>query len=821
MKNMNVTTHTPLVELEEYKTLSVRSKNACQQLEIVTLGDLLATPNTQILNSRNCGYRSIEELQIIKSKYSDVATGDSDIVLHAAIELDNRDARFMARAKEYVKEFCTTIPYDSAAVIYKLIDDLTLFLQFVCQPGDNVDEWFKNWLWKDYMRVAPYLRSFLYGLDKEIAAFHYIWEHSHERIEYLLTAIPSYIAHRLLRDCPPVVKINLEVDYKLKFEELPTRIRNIFRELEPFEVALDYLVRAKKIEINHFPGCGVLSHVQFQEFINCEGTHVEEVLSELDPSRRGEYYLQEYINRFLYLYPFLTAQEQGSLALNAIMNDPMPSFSVWHKFVMWTDDPVVSIQRDGYGLNEDHKMMSVHELAQKYNMSAVRVRHHLVRQFANCPMIEKIQGIVAATFTSTIVSEFDPKWKSLQKENNMHINVRDMMALFAIANNEYTLIQVPKSKESNYVLVKRVFGSDNFNDFMTVMWSNHYQKRYEDTEVDVEGALLEKLPHGLDRSEVHELAVAITYYYTQYYGIEAHDATHIVLKRNRVNKFKALEDILRDEGRPMRIEEIYNRYSDLYPNDLFKNLSSLHSYLLRNPKIASLGKRGQYALKEWTDLYFGNLKDYIPKVLASSDIPMTLEEITAEVQKVFPATNSRSISSLMHIVGPDVYQPYEGLRVGLAGKEYDQSVYERRIMNNRVTFEERFREFRAFVEVKQRIPYTNSDAYESSLDRWCRNVSGGKVDTTPEQKQALKHFIKENAALPQNGTEAKFREKCEELKEFVIETGKLPASKENNALYLWFRKAINKRGEWNDNRNTYFNALISWLHEYLKSDEAL
>lgn len=67
---MRITDNTPLENLPEYETLSAWARNVCQNSDIFTLADLMDTPESELQKIRNCGKRTLEELQNIKLKYS-------------------------------------------------------------------------------------------------------------------------------------------------------------------------------------------------------------------------------------------------------------------------------------------------------------------------------------------------------------------------------------------------------------------------------------------------------------------------------------------------------------------------------------------------------------------------------------------------------------------------------------------------------------------------------------------------------------------------------------------------------------------------------
>lgn len=73
---MRITDNTPLENLPEYETLSAWAKNVCQNSDIFTLADLMDTPESELQKMRNCGKRTLEELQNIKLKYSAISVGE-------------------------------------------------------------------------------------------------------------------------------------------------------------------------------------------------------------------------------------------------------------------------------------------------------------------------------------------------------------------------------------------------------------------------------------------------------------------------------------------------------------------------------------------------------------------------------------------------------------------------------------------------------------------------------------------------------------------------------------------------------------------------
>lgn len=132
----------------------------------------------------------------------------------------------------------------------------------------------------------------------------------------------------------------------------------------------------------------------------------------------------------------------------------------------------------------------------------------------------------------------------------------------------------------------------------------------------------------------------------------------------------------------------------------------------------------------------------------------------------------------------------------------------------RLSFDERFKNFKEFVNTYLRIPYSSGAEDENSLCRWYHNVQNGNIDTTEEQRRILNEFVDSNKELPQNGKEIRFKKLCQEYLDYVKSYYELPNYKKGATLYNWIKKNLSNYLSYNDNRKLYFTKLIKELEDY-------
>ena len=283
---------------------------------------------------------------------------------------------------------------------------------------------------------------------------------------------------------------------------------------------------------------------------------------------------------------------------------------------------------------------------------------------------------------------------------------------------------------------------------------------------------------------------------------------------NGIDISLAVESILSDKGAPMTLQELYDEYNKLHPNQSITSLNKFKPYIHRNKNIKSKGKRGIYVLSHWENQFTGYLIEYIEYVLETCGEPVHIDDILDFVQEEFPDTNKRSVYLLLTRSYADRFISFEGNLFGLPCCQFDNAKLKIKRYIQRKSFDEHFSDFKNFVSVHKRIPIASGAIEEDALNRWLRNIQTGNVDSTVEQSCKLKEFLDANSTIPQSGVEHKFKMMCDRIKVIVAQTFALPSRPEHVSEYNWLQKYSDCYNTYTDNRRLYFEDLLSFLKDY-------
>ena len=285
----------------------------------------------------------------------------------------------------------------------------------------------------------------------------------------------------------------------------------------------------------------------------------------------------------------------------------------------------------------------------------------------------------------------------------------------------------------------------------------------------------------------------------------------IFFNKNFVDIEKEAFDILYQKGEPMHIEELV---SLIKGNNVHFELNddTIRNKIRLSKKILPIGKTSMCKLIHWRNIFGGSIRDLLRKILNERETPVNLDELTSLVTDVFENTNRNSINS--NLLSSDVFVYFANGYFGLRSKTYPPQFIEADPSKQRLSFDERFQNFKEFVNTYLRIPYCSGADDEDSLYRWYNNVLNGNISTTDEQRRMLNDFVDSNKELPQNGTEVRFKKLCQEYLDYVKTNYELPGHKEGTTLYNWLKKTLPNYLSYDDNRTLYFTKLIEELKTY-------
>lgn len=280
----------------------------------------------------------------------------------------------------------------------------------------------------------------------------------------------------------------------------------------------------------------------------------------------------------------------------------------------------------------------------------------------------------------------------------------------------------------------------------------------------------------------------------------------ICVSQNHIDLGHDAYCFLLEKGEPTHIQEILDYVNKKYPEKEIA-MHSLKFHIWSHSEIVPMGKSSIYSLRQWNSVYTGNIRDLMRDIISASAIPVSLDEISDRVLIVFKNTTRKNIQASLS--SSEDFEPYDNGYWGLAHREYDAKFKRLRLTRTQRSFDDRFTDYRAFVDAHQRHPYASGEESEETLCRWRTNVMKRILDVTDEQVEALKGYINSTLDLPQNGSEVKFQQHCHEYLKFYQLHHRHVTSSESQLLYKWYAKNSRIYCDYQDNRTRYFEDLIS------------
>jgi hypothetical protein len=285
------------------------------------------------------------------------------------------------------------------------------------------------------------------------------------------------------------------------------------------------------------------------------------------------------------------------------------------------------------------------------------------------------------------------------------------------------------------------------------------------------------------------------------------------IKHGKIDVAGVVIEILSTAGCPLYLHEIYGLFKERYPDYKYEDASHLHRYIIASQEIVSLGKSGQYALKEW-NLFTGCIKDCAYMILKKVREPMPDDELVEKVLRYFPDSNYRSIMSTLVADPKERFVHYTDSSVWLAEKGH---LTDKVRIRPKIGYDDRLEDLKNFLITNGRWPFASGGDEESSLTRWIYNHTHENVLPGYSEEEAIqiKELQKEYSYYPHNVPEYDFWNMCTDFKNFVRKNSRLPemasSRKKEKELATWFDKMLRKREPYEDNRRLYFADLLSCL----------
>lgn len=280
---------------------------------------------------------------------------------------------------------------------------------------------------------------------------------------------------------------------------------------------------------------------------------------------------------------------------------------------------------------------------------------------------------------------------------------------------------------------------------------------------------------------------------------------HLVLEANRINYTEILYNILKEHGDSMRLQEIFDKYKQLYPNSKHTNAKQIKPYLFRDDRITNIGRSSIYTLKEWNK-YTGSLFELAVDLVEANKTPIKIEELAREMLVFRPSSTEHSTQSIIYqCVNNGRLVQFYGDMVGIPNKKYKGDY----ILQPR-NFDEWMEAFKNFTLKQGCFPIGSVKGFEGALYNWYYDAKT-YVNLSSDEILRFHQMMEDFEHIPHTVTEKRFLENCERYKGFVLQTGRLIDKSDVKSLYYWFRANLSKYISYKDNRHLYFKELINFI----------
>ncbi|MBQ0081306.1 MAG: helicase associated domain-containing protein [Alistipes sp.] len=400
-----------------------------------------------------------------------------------------------------------------------------------------------------------------------------------------------------------------------------------------------------------------------------------------------------------------------------------PVAALVHAWITSSNERDYFFYRHGFSIWKD---------AQEKQLASIAEQHGIV--YERCRQIRNDLFSKLVVFLRTIKIDNPCPYNFLDKELDCVVNEVEHTAFNAnfirfILGSSYQSLHVVGDTERS-LLVKMKGGTDDafvaaiprqisenydFNSFLASIETRNAEKRTE----------VQYLPLPEWSQNAKDIAVALA---SLRYGWAENEGKLQIPPNANKNLPDIMEDILRDAGHPLTIDEIIEEYAKRYP---YKKAypTIIRASMQRNPRIVPIGRSGVYSIDDWNSgkERGGTIRSFVREYLDKNDTRIVpVKEVSEYVLQFRPTTTDKNIiTNLMletdksfRIIWKDgiSYLNYSSDPIPEGYKQYTNPFSERR------SFEENIALLDQFISLNGKAPKVCKDPNQTRLARFLSNL---------------------------------------------------------------------------------------------------
>lgn len=629
-------------------------------------------------------------------------------------------------------------------------------------------------------------------------------------VEPIVEIDPVEVELSKYKQLHPRQKYRFESWTAWKYTTLSVRAKNVFPRYDCIEDLIAVIYSNKRAQLSALRNCGKKTTQELEAFFLDVQSQYEKSIDWSDVLLdEAESAIAEQAVKIERDFPFLLSKECELIIHHVRKTQILPILYIWEKFILRTDDKKLKMRKDYLGLSPNNERKSITDIADELEISRERARQ-LLSVNIELPEVFQAYEPQLRSLMGVVVSEASSVWKSIQAKNMLNDCPKRTMRLVCAFLGNYKLVQFDEDtteymvRKDALINVKLKATRNELCRIISLQSSRERRVRISDfIQFEDENGLKEKvgLLYGLFEDYLPQKFVGIV--------IKNHT---IIIPPNKRGVGEAVENILRQRGQTMSLDELLEAYNKVYAYDRIDSRERLRNIILKNPHICPKGKSGTYVLSEWDDQYTGCLTNYLMHIIETFKEPVALDDLVEFALEEFPKTNKKSVYSL---VSGDKFHRFKVLKDDyIALSTFELNEEDEKKFVRRYSVDVRFKAFMDFVTTYHRFPNSIGTDEEQMSARWLINYQRGNIEATDEQRMKISKFLRQYKDVPQNALEYKFKQTCDQVKVIVAKTFSLPNRTEHLSEYNWLMKYRTKYHSLMDNRKQYFEDLLNYLVDY-------
>lgn len=802
---MQIYSDTTIQELFDSEQISVRTYNCLRYAGMATLEDVLNYSESpmDLMNLKNFGRKSYTEIEpllrevrrrkgpqkpktpedefdlvgntigkMLKKAYEALFTEDNDVTRFFKAcypSVKELHSKVMGNEKDLLEihgEFSMAENIEIRRMFARYLEDaMNRMLDVQCADNDTYSEYKST-----FTKLQPRIEEFCYQ----------------DKAEYFIS---------------PVVRDFLQSVYvQMREKQLSVRARNFLEHASPrFEDLVPYfdstLLDYRKLSpgqnmiktLTEVFSFNQLLKVHFDRYWQMSDDEVQSALLKHD-------------------CPYLSSMERKFVMEHDREYGVRPMFFLLYNYMRISEVRNNKIFSLFYGIF-DGKERTLNELAEVMNLTRERIRQ-IVSKKLEVHDTELIMTDAWKNYDELLSQPFVTReteaYQHLKEREHLNFDFRVFARLMQLLGDYETEIV----GDVTVVINRKKMPSIQIGDCVDSLQALVSSRYTDDTPIHIEASL-----NNVSDEEKSDAVKLMAYIAKSGLGLEVTDKREVIVRKNYIDVAEELYTILAQKGQPMSIEELFEAFKLMYPMHKYTESSQIRTYLLRHPNIKPIGNTSRYGLDSWGNVFYGTIRDLLAELLEESNEPLHIEQLYEAVAEHYPNTKAQSLEWSMTDDTLGRFVHFNDGYYGLRSKEYDETYEEYNAERQRFRFEERFADFRKFVEEYNRYPVSNNGERESSLYRWMYNVQNGVLDTTDEQKRQLEDAINadELEYIPRNAIENEFRNNCRDYQAYINSHYALPTVSTKPELYSWMVRSKANYDCFVDHRRKYMTDLLNYI----------